>query len=305
MSALDEAGNGARRPVTVISLLPESALALLSSGAGVSIDGWLERVDAVVLARPRPSEPSGALRGADTTLLAAALIPRRPSVRWIVGADLAREYPYNLARRVASIAALSSVGVGVLLESTPSVIPGAEAATAAEVVADGVVVLQKLWQSWPTDSVIADKAARRFVDSSQLRRIDHEGVFRVAGPLQLPVDPSRQPLVLQRDDLDDPAADASAEVLVTRLRPSSSPSSSSGDGRPRLFEVDAAELTEVDGGLDVLLTGDPEDIVDVLRRRAERGQLPPAPRDLRRRLGARPPVARLLSAAVAFPTEIW
>lgn len=312
-----------RRPVTTVTLSAESALALAvtrnrtgteSDGVGGGLLEWLDRVDAVVIAPPRPSELSGAGRGADPSLVVASLIARHPRAGWIIGADLAREHPYNLARRIASLAALAPQGVGVLLESTGSALPGLGSAAPDDVAADGALVLQKLWQSWPADSVVADRAARRFVDVSRIRRVDHDGVFRVAGPLQLPVAAGRQPVVLQRDGRSPGGAvgtTEAADVLVTRAPDggSAGPDAASGPGtppRPRLVEIAAADLLRHDDGADVLLTGPAADIIAVLRARSAAGLLPgEGAESLRDRLHARPPVERLLSAAVAFPAEKW
>jgi hypothetical protein len=315
----------ARRPVTTVTLTAESALALAvtrnRTGTGTESERgvgglleWLDRVDAVVIAPPRPSELSGAGRGADPSLVVAALIARHPRAGWIIGADLAREHPYNLARRIASLAALAPQGVGVLLESTGSALPGLGSAAPDDVAADGALVLQKLWQSWPADSVVADRAARRFVDVSRIRRVDHDGVFRVAGPLQLPVAAGRQPVVLQRAGWSPGGADgtaAAADVLVTRTPAGGSGGSDAASGlgpppRPRLLEIAAADLLRHDGGTDVLVTGPAADIVAVLRARSAAGLLPvEGAESLRDRLHARLPVERLLSAAVAFPAEKW
>lgn len=63
--------------------------------------------------------------------------------------------------------------------------------------AEFIELLQKLWDSWPAEAVIADRGGV-YTDESQLKTIDHRGRwFEVAGPLNLPQPPQGRPVLFQ------------------------------------------------------------------------------------------------------------
>lgn len=223
------------RAVVLVGLSPGDALRVVQPGRRVP--EWFRTVDALVI-----QQDSGAgadVAGADPSVLAAAITARVPEARLVIEASFARDFPYNLARRVASVAALSGLGSGVLLRAAESVLPRDEAASPGELADDGAVALRKLWQSWPLDSVIADRARRRFVDASGIRRAAHAGAFSVAGPLQIPVDQDEQPVVLRRFRADDVPSAASADALVTAA---DAVEAAAATGLPVLIETDGPGL---------------------------------------------------------------
>lgn len=159
-----------------------------------------------------------ARRGAESTTLAAACSQRVPEVDWIPSADLRRDSPYNLARRVASLTALSKRQAGVLLApSTASGEPGGSLVADGSP-ADGVLAMKKLWQTWPLDSVVGDRRRRVFVESERIRRADSSGAYGAAGPLQVPVDRAAQPIVFQEFDGSNRDAIRHADVVLSEAR---------------------------------------------------------------------------------------
>ncbi|MFT4233857.1 MAG: hypothetical protein QM607_02450 [Microbacterium sp.] len=142
---------------------------------------WLEAVDVVIVGLPDEA-PS-----ADASVIASALATRFPRARWLVTASLARDFPYNLARRIASLGELTRARAGVALRPSATVLPTARGASPGELARDGVQVLRALWQTWPVSSVVADRERRLFVESSEIRVADHDGLWQARGPLQVPV----------------------------------------------------------------------------------------------------------------------
>ncbi|OBJ68613.1 monooxygenase [Mycobacterium sp. 1274756.6] len=63
--------------------------------------------------------------------------------------------------------------------------------------AEFIDVLLRLWDSWPTDAIVADPAGT-YLDESLLRAVDHAGTwFGVAGPLNVPQSPQGRPALFQ------------------------------------------------------------------------------------------------------------
>ena len=130
--------------------------------------------------------------------------------------------------------------------------------------ADAVVVARKLWESWPGDSIVDDRAHGVFVESERIVHIDHEGAYSVSGPLNVPEPPQRKPVVLWRArnngeaDLARRLADIVAvrdEQQVRRIRSTIDP----GAIQDQILLVEAttdsvAQDTQADG---FLLVGSP------------------------------------------------
>jgi hypothetical protein len=231
------------------------------------------RVDAIVLGRPTEG-------AADPSTVAAFVDALQPGTDFVVEADVARDFPYNLARRIASLQALDGRAPGVLL-------PTADA--------DAVAALHLLWQSWPRTSVLGDRLSRRFVDVEGLQRVDVAGRHPVAGPLQIPVDQADLPVVLQRFDATRPEESTLADVLVSDADDAGS-AESAAHGRPVFVTTDAAALPAIlDSGPDgVLVIGDLTTIAAALHEAA------PAPHGTLRARWGLPGPRRILHGTPAF-----
>lgn len=55
--------------------------------------------------------------------------------------------------------------------------------------------IAKLWRSWPSDAIAADRASRVYAAANRIVRIDHRGVFDIDGPLTLPTTPQGVPVL--------------------------------------------------------------------------------------------------------------
>ncbi|GHD03909.1 LLM class flavin-dependent oxidoreductase [Zhihengliuella salsuginis] len=113
--------------------------------------------------------------------------------------------PFNAARQLASLDHISAgrAGVNVVTSMTDAEahnhsmagLPGHEERYARA--AEFVTVLSGLWDSWPAESIVADRSGT-YTDAGQLNPIDHRGrYFDVAGPLNVPQPPQGRPVVFQ------------------------------------------------------------------------------------------------------------
>lgn len=151
-------------------------------------------VDFVVFGGDTVDSESSAPTRFDASIAATIVAALSHRVGLVVAADPRLHHPYNLARRLASLDHASRGRVGWLV--------GSPTATAefdgGALPADAVLVARKLWESFPAESVVADADRGVFVESEQITFIDHDGVFAVSGPLNVPEPPQRKPPVLWR-----------------------------------------------------------------------------------------------------------
>jgi len=120
--------------------------------------------------------------------------------------------PYNLARRLASVDHVSAGRAGW------NIVTSAGAAEAANFGLDDrpghaqryaradefLEVAKALWDSWESESILADKASGRYADPTRVHAIDHVGEhFKVAGPLNVVRPPQGYPLLVQAGSSED------------------------------------------------------------------------------------------------------
>lgn len=148
-------------------------------------------------------------RTLEPTVAATFLAGTAPHTAVLAAAAPHRDHPYNLARRVASADHLSRGRSGLLLGLRDGYAPPGPAGREAwggagltegaplgvETTRDAAVAIEKLWQSWPYESVVADRRTRIFVRAEQIVHVDHRGVFDIAGPLTVPTTPQGSPVL--------------------------------------------------------------------------------------------------------------
>ncbi|MGU3502123.1 LLM class flavin-dependent oxidoreductase [Mycobacterium sp. C31M] len=181
-----------------------------------------ETVDALVLgADVVPRQGSGdaaAEPGIDVTIAAITLAHLTERVGLIIAVAPQRDHPYNLARRLASIDHASGGRAGVFIAARDPAAPAGSpwtAAPAADAAADAVVVLRKLWASYPVEAVVGDIGTGVFTESHRIVTVDHRGPFNVTGPLQVPSSPQLHPPVLAWADDDESGPSAAvADVVI-------------------------------------------------------------------------------------------
>ncbi|RZU60984.1 LLM class flavin-dependent oxidoreductase [Zhihengliuella halotolerans] len=113
--------------------------------------------------------------------------------------------PFNAARQLASLDHISGgrAGVNVVTSMTDAearnhsmeaLPPHEERYARAE---EFVRVITGLWDSWPSESILADRKGK-YVDAELLKPLDHHGAaFDVAGPLNVPQSPQGRPVLFQ------------------------------------------------------------------------------------------------------------
>jgi hypothetical protein len=120
--------------------------------------------------------------------------------RFLITASPQRDHPYNIARRVASLAHLSRGRSGLLIGVRDAYAPvgppdaaawggaglGGGAALNAQTAYDAAQAVRALEQSWPHDSIIGDRETGILVRSERIVHVDIDNSFSIAGPLNAP-----------------------------------------------------------------------------------------------------------------------
>lgn len=166
---------------TTLGLTTAQALTLLTDPE--IRDRWRQvSPDATVIGYGDP----GARRLLDPGVLASALGDESSPPVFLSG-DTGVDLVYNLARQVLSADQLSAGRSGLFLTATD---PESDVDTYT-------TTLIRLWQSWPLDSVVADRTTGILVESDRIRAIDHGGV---AGPLSVPSSQQGRPVLVRQVD---------------------------------------------------------------------------------------------------------
>ncbi|ODU06913.1 MAG: monooxygenase [Pseudonocardia sp. SCN 72-86] len=114
--------------------------------------------------------------------------------------------PYELARRFATLDHLSRGRAGWNSIATQNPHTAAQFGTGEHPdhsdrygrAEEFLEVVTKLWDSWESDALVGDKAAKVFGDPEKVHDIDHVGAhFSVKGPLPFPRPPQGRPVVFQ------------------------------------------------------------------------------------------------------------
>lgn len=136
----------------------------------------------------------------DPSAATVALTARTANAAFLVAAAAHRDHPYNLARRVASLGHLSRGRTGLLLgvrdgyaahgpgglEAWGGAGLGVGAPLDTTTAADAAGVVRGLEQTWPYEAIVGDVPNGILVNAHEIVHLDHDGVWSVAGPLNLP-----------------------------------------------------------------------------------------------------------------------
>ncbi|MCU1405546.1 MAG: monooxygenase [Glaciihabitans sp.] len=146
--------------------------------------------------------PAGSKGTIDPSVLAGYLGTTGPAV--IVEAHTSRHAPYNLARRIQTLARITGGRAGLLLQAD-GVDPLSRAnngtlrgvGTPDELAAaEYVAILAALWASFPEDALVGDALTGIFANTDLLRPAGFNGaVYRVDGALNIPLDPRHRAVV--------------------------------------------------------------------------------------------------------------
>lgn len=138
--------------------------------------------------------------------LASALIARTSRVGFICTATTSFNYPYQVARKFASMDHLSAgrMGWNVVTSGMPEEAKNFnrdkhfDHEVRYERAAEFVEVCEGLWNSWDDDAFPRDKESGIFSIPEKMHVLDHEGEhFRVKGPLNVPRSPQGRPVLVQ------------------------------------------------------------------------------------------------------------
>ena len=120
--------------------------------------------------------------------------------RFLIAVTPQRDHPYNIARRVASLAHLSGGRSGLLIGVRDAYAPegpkeapawggaglGGGAPLNAQTAYDAARAVRALEQSWPHDSIIGNLDTGILVQSDRIVHVDIDNSFSIAGPLNAP-----------------------------------------------------------------------------------------------------------------------
>ncbi|MDR6171406.1 hypothetical protein [Curtobacterium sp. SORGH_AS_0776] len=152
----------------------------------------------------------------DPTTAALALGRALPTHGLLVAAAPTREHPYNVARRVLSLDHVLDARVGLVVGARDHGLP---ATGEQHDPAEFAEVVRGLWRTWPLDSIVGDRAAGRFADTTRILPLDHDGGpdgYRVRGPLTTPSSRQGEPVLAVWHDVAHEGADL---VLGGAARP--------------------------------------------------------------------------------------
>jgi FMN-dependent oxidoreductase (nitrilotriacetate monooxygenase family) len=119
--------------------------------------------------------------------------------------------PFHVARKFASLDHLSGgrAGWNLVTSANPAEAanfgddPHAAHADRYARAAEFIDVVNKLWDSWDPDAVLADQASGDYADRRRIRDVAHRGErFSVQGPLNTPRSPQGRPLLVQAGSSD-------------------------------------------------------------------------------------------------------
>jgi FMN-dependent oxidoreductase (nitrilotriacetate monooxygenase family) len=149
---------------------------------------------------------AGPWQSLEPTVLLTALAGVTHSIGLIATASTTFNDPYNLARRFASVDHLSGgrIAWNAVTTYDADAAENFSAATPLEKEAryaragEFVEVVQKLWDSWEDDALVADRASGLYADPARVHAIEHDGpYFQVRGPLSVPRSPQGRPVLVQ------------------------------------------------------------------------------------------------------------
>lgn len=194
--------------------MPETSVLGLALGGRAAVDvatpgsaagralarlGRTGRLGFVALGTERLAGPGTGPR-TDPVGAAVAAHALVPGAGWLAAATPVRDHPYNVARRALALDHLTGGRGGLAVAARDAGRPGdvdpwtGRRADPA-LLSDVVEVLRELWNSWPLDSLVADRATGVFARTERIRRIDHDGPYRVAGPLNTPSSRQGEPVL--------------------------------------------------------------------------------------------------------------
>ena len=150
---------------------------------------------------PLPADrPGGVTARIDAVIQASFNAPLTGAIGLVPVVQVAYNEPFHVATQLASVDTASHGRAGWIAAADPDPAIAARygrdalpAGAQDEELADVVVAVRRLWDSWEDDAVIRDTATGRYLDRDRLHYADFEGHrFSVKGPSILPRSPQGQ-----------------------------------------------------------------------------------------------------------------
>jgi FMN-dependent oxidoreductase (nitrilotriacetate monooxygenase family) len=134
--------------------------------------------------------------------------------------------PYELARQLATLDVLSEGRAGWNVVTSSDAFHGANFRRGGFLghterysrASEFVTLAREIWDSWPTDAIVADRASGQFLAPGAPHRVDHDGPqFSVHGYGTVPRSPQGRPVIVQAGESPDGRdfAARSAEVVFS------------------------------------------------------------------------------------------
>lgn len=144
--------------------------------------------------------------GYDPVILMTLLAGATSRIGLISTISVTYNDPYGLARRLATLDHLSGGRAGWNIVTSVTDEEAANFGLSGQLdygtryarAQEFLEVCTRLWDSWPAEAIVADKAAGRYTRPGLIKPIEHHGTyFRVAGPMNVPQPPQGHPLLVQ------------------------------------------------------------------------------------------------------------
>lgn len=152
-----------------------------------------------------------AVGGLEPLTLLSALAAVTEKIGLIATVSTTYNEPFHVARKFASLDHLSGgrAGWNLVTSANPAEAanfgddPHAAHADRYARASEFIEVVNKLWDSWDDDAVLADQSSGHYADRRRIRDIAHRGErFSVQGPLNTPRSPQGRPLLVQAGSSD-------------------------------------------------------------------------------------------------------
>lgn len=186
-------GNGWRRPDSRVEDIhsPDFYAGIARQAEQAHLD-FLFRPDALFL-DPQVLAHSPGFSSLDPTVLLASIARETRRIGLVTTASTSFYPPFVVARQLQSLNLVSQGRAGWNIVTSldgnqnfgvDQMPPSTERYDRA---LEFTEVVRRLWQSYPREALLIDRAAGRYADAEQVQSIDHVGRhFRVKGPLNLP-----------------------------------------------------------------------------------------------------------------------
>jgi FMN-dependent oxidoreductase (nitrilotriacetate monooxygenase family) len=147
-----------------------------------------------------------AVGGLEPLTLLSALAAVTSRIGLIATVSTTYNEPFHVARKFASLDHLSHgrAGWNLVTSANPAEAanfgsePHADHADRYARASEFIEVVNKLWDSWDPDAVLADQGSGTYADRRRIRDVEHRGErFAVQGPLNTPRSPQGRPLLVQ------------------------------------------------------------------------------------------------------------